>query len=176
MKWFRRFIGICGFYHKFVPNFSKIASPLINLTKAEVTFNWTDQCQEAFKKLKQRLMSSPVLVKYQPELPLILVTDASDKCVGAVLHQIQSMKLQGYFSKKMSNCKKRYSVTDKEAFAVVLSCRHFHHYLWGIIFEIQTDHQPLTNIFRRVTRWMLEMREYNFRVKYVKEKDNVVAD
>ena len=76
------FIGMCGFYRKFVLNFSKIASPLTNLTKTEVMFNWTDQRQETFEALKQRLMSSPVLVKYQPELPLILVTDASDECVG----------------------------------------------------------------------------------------------
>ena len=79
---------MCGFYRKFAPNFSKIASPLTNLTKIEAIFNWTDQCQEAFETLKQRLMSSPVLAIYQPELPLIL-TDASDECVGAVLHQIQ---------------------------------------------------------------------------------------
>ena len=107
VKEVRRLIGMCGFYRKFVSNFSKIASPLTNLTKAEVMFNWTDQCQEAFETLKQRLMFSPVFVKYQPELPLMLVTNASDECVGAVLHQIQpdqSIKPLGYFSKKMSNC------------------------------------------------------------------------
>ena len=98
---------MCGFYRKFAPNFSKIASPLTNLTKIEAIFNWTDQCQEAFETLKQRLMFSPVFVKYQPELPLMLVTNASDECVGADLHQIQpdqSIKSLGYFSKKMSNC------------------------------------------------------------------------
>lgn len=139
----------------------------------------------AFETLKAKQMSMPILVNYQPELSLVLVTDASDDCVGAVLHQIQpdkSVRALGYYSKKISKCEQRFSVTDKEALAVVLACRHFHHYLWGAHFEIQTNHQPLTNIFRRrtksprVTRWMLEMREYNFRIKYLKGKDNVVAD
>lgn len=185
VKEVRRFVGMCGFYRKFVANFSKIAIPLTNLLKSNIKFQWTDECQTAFETLRENLMSSPVLVSYQPELPLVLVTDASDECVGGVLHQIQpdkSARPLGYYSKKISQCEQRYSVTDKEALAVILSCRHFHHYLWGTSFEIQTDHQPLTNIFRRktksprVTRWMLEMREYNFRVKYVKGKENVVAD
>lgn len=185
VKQVRRFIGMCGFYRKFVPNFSKIAMPLTNLMKGDVKFSWTDECQVAFEALKTKLMSTPILASYQPELPLVLVTDASDECVGAVLHQVQpdkSVRPLGYYSKKISKCEQKYSVTDKEALAVVLACRHFHHYLWGTNFEIQTDHQPLTTIFRRrtksprVTRWMLEMREYHFRVKYVKGKDNVVAD
>lgn len=185
VKEVRRFIGMCGFYRKFVPDFSKIATPLTNLTRSNVKFSWTDECQVAFETLKGKLLSAPVLVNYCHELPLVLVTDASDECVGAVLHQIQpdkSVRPLGFFSKKISTCEQKYSVTDKEALAVVLACRNFHHYLWGANFEIQTDHQPLTNIFRRrtksprVTRWMLEMREYNFHVKYVKGKENVVAD
>ena len=185
VKEVRRFIGMCGFYRKFVPDFSKVATPLTNLMKSNVKFVWTESCQVAFEALKAKLMSMPILVSYQPDLPLVLVTDASDECVGAVLHQVQpdkSVRPLGYYSKKMSQCEQRYSVTDKEALAIVLACRHFHHYLWGTDFEIQTDHQPLTNIFRRktksprVTRWMLEMREYNFRIKYVKGKENVVAD
>ena len=83
---------------------------------------------------------------------------------------------------KLNKAEGKYGITDKEALAVVLACRHFHHYLWGTFFEIQTDHQPLTTIFRkptkspRVTRWLLEMREYHFKIKYLKGKDNVVAD
>lgn len=91
-----------GFYRKFVPEFSKIAAPLTHLTN--VMFEWTDQCQDAFETLKQKLMSAPILVKYQFELPLILVTDASDESVGVVLHQVQvdwTVKPLGYFSKKL---------------------------------------------------------------------------
>ncbi|XP_063851755.1 uncharacterized protein LOC135095047 [Scylla paramamosain] len=104
VKQVRRFIGMCGFYRKFVPNFSKIAMPLTNLMKGDVKFSWTDECQVAFEALKTKLMSTPILASYQPELPLVLVTDASDECVGAVLHQVQpdkSVRPLGYYSKKI---------------------------------------------------------------------------
>ncbi len=84
----RRFIGMCGFYRKFVPDFSKVATPLTNLLKSYVKFSWTAECQTAFETLKVKLMSTPILANYQPELPLVLVTDAGDECVRAVLHQI----------------------------------------------------------------------------------------
>lgn len=185
VKEVRRFIGMCSFYRKFVPNFSKLASPITNLTRNSLAFNWTSSCQEAFECLKGKLQEPPILVKYEPELPLVLITDASNYSVGGVLHQVQpegGVKPLGYFSRKLNNCEGRYSVTDKEALGIVLACRHFHHYLWGRKFIIQTDHQPLTSIFRRrtksprVTRWMLEMREFNYEIKYLKGKDNVVAD
>ncbi|XP_063889312.1 uncharacterized protein LOC135116022 [Scylla paramamosain] len=104
VKQVRRFIGMCGFYRKFVPNFSKIAMPLTNLMKGDVKFSWTDECQVAFEALQTKLMSTPILASYQPELPLVLVTDASDECVGAVLHQVQpdkSVRPLGYYSKKI---------------------------------------------------------------------------
>ena len=181
----RRFVGMCSFYRKFVPKFSQIVSPLTELTKSSVAFVWSDRCQAAFDNLKEQLRAPPVLASYNPELPLVLVTDASDTCVGGVLHQGQpsgELKPLGYFSKKMSPCETRYSVTDKEALGIVLSCRHFHQFLWGRRFTIWTDHQPLVTIFKRhtksprVTRWMLEMREYDFVTKYVMGKSNVVAD
>ncbi len=76
----------------------------------------------------------------------------------------------------------RYSTTDREALAIVLACRQFHHYLWDTKFIIRTDHQPTTTVFRQRTkspmmnRWMLEMRDYRFRVVYKMGKNNVVAD
>ncbi len=88
----------------------------------------------------------------------------------------------GYFSKKLSLCETRYSVTDKEALTVILTCRHFHHYLWGTQFTVITDHQPLTSIFKkktkssRMTRWILELREYDYNIQYIKGKDKLVAD
>ena len=181
----RSFLGMCGFYRKFVPNFASIAMPLTNLTRNDVSFEWSSACQEAFELLKKKLTTPPVLVNYMPYQPHVLVTDASKEYVGAVLHQIQpdsSVRPLGYFSKKLNKAEGKYHITDQEALAVVLACRNFHHYLWGTKFTIQTDHQPLTTIFRkrtkspRVTRWMLEMREYNFKIKYIKGKHNVVAD
>ncbi len=88
----------------------------------------------------------------------------------------------GYFSKKFKQAEVRYSATDREALAIVLTCRQFHHYLWGTRFIIRTNHQPITTVFRqrtkspRMNRWMLEMRDYRFRVEYKMGKIKVVAD
>ena len=185
VKEVRRFLGMCGFYRKHIPNYAKIATPLTNLTRATVEFHWSKDCDNAFNILKEKLKEEPVLVKAQIDQPFILTTDASQTHVGAVLSQEQpdgNYKPIGYFSKKLNPTENRYSVTDKEALGVVLACRNFHHYLWGTTFTIYTDHQPLTSIFKkktkspRMSRWILEMREYQYNIKYLKGKYNLVAD
>ena len=185
VKEVRRFLGMCGFYRKHIPNYAKIATPLTNLTRVNVDFLWNKECQEAFNTLKTKLKEEPVLVKAQIDQPFILTTDASQTHVGAVLSQEQpdgTYKPIGYFSKKLNPTEVRYSVTDKEALGVVLACRNYHHYLWGATFTIYTDHQPLTSIFKkktkspRMSRWILEMREYQYNIKYLKGKYNLVAD
>ena len=184
-KGVRRFLGMCGFYRRHIPQFAKIAAPLTDLTRKNTTFEWTPKCQTAFLELKRALVSTPVLVRADLDQPFIVTTDASNSHVGGVLSQIQpdgTNKPVGYFSKKLGPAEKRYSATDKEALGVVLTCRNFHHFLWGSRFEILTDHQPLITIFKkktkcpRMNRWILEMREYNYNIQYVKGKNNVVAD
>ncbi len=131
------------------------------------------------------LTRAPVLVGADITQPFIITTDASHSHVGGVLSQIQpngSNQPIGYFSKKLVPAETRYSATDKEALGVVLTCRNFHHYLWGSRFTIFTDHQPLTSVFKRKTKsphmnkWILEMREYSYEIKYLKGKHNIVAD
>ncbi len=168
VKEVRRFLGMTGFYRKHIHNYAKIATPLTKLTRKTQTFKWTNQCQTAFETLKEYLSKAPILVRAQPHQPFILTTDASNNThVGGVLSQTQTdgeTKPLGYFSKKLNSTENRYSATDKEALAVVLACRHFHHYLWGTKFTILTDHQPLTSIFKkktksaRMNRWIMEMR------------------
>ncbi len=136
--------------------------------------------------MKEYLSKAPVLVRAQPHQPFILTTDASNTHVGGDLSQTQNdgeTKPLGYFSKKSNATEGRYSATDKETLAAVLGCRHFHHYLWGTKFTILTDHQPLTSIFKkktksaRMNRWIMEMREYHYEIKYVQGKyNNYVAD
>ncbi len=94
-------------------------------------------------------------MRAQPHQPFILTTDASNIHVGGVLSQTQTdgeTKPLGYFSKKLNSTENRYSATDKEALAVVLACRHFHHYLWGSKFTILIDLHPLTSVFKRKTK------------------------
>ncbi len=130
----------------------KIATPLTNLTRKKQTFKWTDQCQTAFETMKEYLSKASVLVRAHP---FIITTDACNTHVGGVLSQTQNdgeTKPLGYLSKKLNSTDGRYSATDKDPLAVVLACRHFHHYLWGTKFTILTDHQPLTVIFQKKTK------------------------
>ncbi len=142
-------------------------------------------CQRAFEDLKDKLVTSPILDKANLSKRFILETDASQHHVAAVLLQYDDEGLPravGYFSKKLKQAEVRYSATDREALAIVLACRQFHHYLWGTWFIIRTDHQPITTVFRqrtkspRINRLMVEMRDYRFRVEYKQGKNNVVAD
>ncbi|MEL7520689.1 MAG: RNase H-like domain-containing protein, partial [Cyanobacteria bacterium J06553_1] len=173
-----------GFYRRHVKDFAKIALPLSNLTKKDKPFAWDLKCQLAFETLKKCLTEAPILVKPDMSKPFTLITDASDVSVGAVLTQREGStgRVIGYFSKKLSPTETRYSATDKEALGVLLACRQFDHFLWGGKFDIFTDHQPLTSVFVRKTksprmaRWSVEMREYNYKIHYIKGKDNVVAD
>ncbi len=127
----------------------------------------------------------PILARAQTNQPFFVTTDASNTHVEGVLSQTQNdsnIKPLGYFSKKLNPTESRYSATDKGALAVILTCRHFHHYLWSSKFTILTDHQPLTSIFikktksARMNRWILEMREYHYEINYVQGKYNYVAD
>lgn len=184
VKEVRRFIGMCAFYRRYIDKLSMILSPLTNLTKKNQTFRWTTECQEAFQTLKERLTQAPVLKKADMNQDFVLETDASSTHVGAVLMQYDGKvpKVIAYFSKKLRPTETRYSTTDREALAVVLACRNFHHYLWGVRVFIRTDHQPLTSIFRqrtkspRMNRWILEMREFQYKIDYKAGSKNAVAD
>ena len=181
----RRFLGMCGFYRKHIKNFAKIALPLTELLSKDKPFLWDPKCQESFETLKTALTTAPVLVRAHINQPFELHTDASSDHVGAVLMQKQkdnALKPIGYFSKKLKRAEQGYSATDREALAIILSCRKFHHHLWGVPFTIHTDHQPLVSVFKkktkspRMNRWAVEMQDYRFRIEYKAGKKNVVAD
>ena len=184
VKEVRRFLGMCGFYRKHIQAYAKIAVPLTNLLRKKESFLWTKECQSSFEQLKQALTTAPVLVKAQMSRPFELFTDASLNHVGAVLMQRDEGRLKpiGYFSKKLKPVEQRYSTTDREALGVILACRRFHHFLWGVPFTIHTDHQPLVSVFKRKTksprmsRWVIEMQDYRFKVVYRPGRDNEVAD
>ena len=180
----RRFLGLMGFYRRFIPKFSKIATPLTDLTKKDRKFIWTAEAQQAFDCLRNKLVEEPILVKFNLKRDHELHTDASKYHVGAVLLQRETdgLKSVGYFSKKLNKTEQGYSTTDKEALAIVKACQFFHHYLWSRKFIVVTDHQPLMNIFRqktkcqRMSRYLLEMRDYNFKVVYKPGRIHQVPD
>lgn len=180
----RRFTGMCNFYRKHIDNFALLATPLTSLTKKDAKFKWTSECEQAFDTLKGKLISAPVLVKADQTLPFELHTDASDTHIGGALMQLMGNDLKpiGYYSKKLSATERKYSVTDREALAIVNACRFFNHYLWCKPFTIVTDHQPLTTVFRkrthcpRMSRYILEMRDYIYKIQYKKGANHNVPD
>ena len=144
----RGFIGTCSYYRRFIPNFSEIAQPLIELTKIFARFKWTVQCQKAFDYLKDSLTVVPLLVYPDAQKPYVLYTDASDACIGAVLTQKgedgegKEVEKPIYFlSHKLSDTQCRWSTIEKEAYAIHYSLQKLDHYLHGAEFIVRTDHE-----------------------------------
>ena len=144
----RGFIGTCSYYRRFIPNFSEIAQPLIELTKKFARFKWTVQCQKAFDYLKDSLTVVPLLVYPDTQKPYVLYTDASDACIGAVLTQKgedgegKEVEKPIYFlCHKLSDTQCRWSTIEKEAYAIHYSLQKLDHYLHGAEFIVRTDHK-----------------------------------
>ena len=137
----RGFLGLCGYYRRFVHNFSEIAAPLHAMTRKNVPFQWTHQCQTAFDTLKCKLTTAPILALPRDEGQYIMDTDASDHGIGAVLSQIQDGedRVVSYASRLYSTAEQRYCVTRKELLAVVFFMKQFRQYLLGRPFLVRTD-------------------------------------
>ena len=122
----RSFLGF-SYYRKFIPNFSKIACPLIKLTQKGNKFDWTPDCQKAFKDLKRCVTQPPILGYPAVDAPFILDIDPSSQGLGAVLSQMQEgqERVIAYASKSLSKSQKRYCTTYRELHALVLFVKHF---------------------------------------------------
>ncbi|PIK58380.1 Retrovirus-related Pol polyprotein from transposon [Apostichopus japonicus] len=140
----RSFLGLCGYYRRFVQGFAEIAAPLFKLTEKKQKFDWNKDCEVAFRRLKAALTSAPILAYPDPRIQFIVDTDACDFGVGAVLSQVQDgeERVISYFSKTMTKQEKRYCVTRKELLAVVKAVKQFHHYLYGATFLFEIQHRP----------------------------------
>jgi len=118
--------------------------------KKDVPFVWSDACQAAFTKVKQYLVSTPVMVHYDMSLPLVLECDASPHGIGAALLHIlpdQSVQPVVYVSRALSKAESHYSQIEREALAIVFAVRRLHQYIYGRRFLLRTDHKPLIKIF-----------------------------
>ncbi|PIK60000.1 hypothetical protein BSL78_03079 [Apostichopus japonicus] len=182
----RSFLGLVGYYRKFVPNFAAVAVPLTNCTKKGEpnVIRWGESQEQAFQTLKSKLASSPILQLPDLHREFTLRTDASDTGVGAILLQeFAGEKFPvAYASKKLNKSQMRYSVMERECLAVVWAVLKFEPYLYGKEFVIETDHQPLTCIRKskvangRIMRWALALQPYRYRIQVIKGADNVGAD
>lgn len=139
------FLGLAGYYRRFVEGFSSLAAPLTALTKKEKKFDWTDKCEQSFQELKRRLTSAPILVLPSDNEEFIVYCDASKIGLGAVL--MQQGKVIAYASRQLKVHEKNYPMHDLELAAVVFSLKIWRHYLYGAHCKIYTDHKSLKYIF-----------------------------
>ena len=181
----KSFLGMAGFYRNFIPNFAEIARPLNNLTSDNVKFQWDESCESAFAELKRLLSTEPVLAFPRLGEPFVVDVDASDVAFGGVLMQKGKdgvLHPVAYFSDSVKASQNGWAPTTKEAFALVLAVRHWYVYLAGTEFVLNSDHNPL--VFLRsqkdprgkFSRWILELEEFDYVVKYVPGVENVKAD
>jgi hypothetical protein len=176
----RSFLGLAGYYRRFIENFAKIASPLTKLTRKAIRFVWSDACEESFQELKKRLTTAPVLALPDELGGFVIYSDASLIGLGCVL--MQRGRVIAYGSRQLKPHEGNYPVHDLELAAVIFALKLWRHYLYGEEFEIYTDHKSLQYIFSqkelnlRQRRWLEYLKDFKCKILYHPGKANVVAD
>ncbi|GJW16852.1 putative reverse transcriptase domain-containing protein [Tanacetum coccineum] len=176
----RQFLGLAGYYWRFIEGFSKIAKPMTKLTQKKVKFEWGDKQEAAFQLLKQKLCSAPILALPEGSEDFIVYCDASIKGLGAVL--MQREKVISYASRQLKIHEKNYTTHDLELGAVVFALKIWRHYLYGTKCTVFTDHKSLQHILNqkelnmRQRRWLELLSDYDCDIRYHPGKANVVAD
>ena len=184
LKELRGFLGLTGYYRRFVKDYSKIAGPLNNLLKKNRSFVWSEDCQTAFEELKARLQQPPILALPNDEDMFILDTDAADSSIGAVLSQKQEgmEKVIAYAGRTLSANERNYCITRKELLAVIYFLKYFRQYLLGRSFVIRTDHAALTWLRKtpepigQNARWLEQLEEYTFLIQHRSAERHKNAD
>ena len=182
----RAFIGLASYYRRFIPGFATISAPLNRLTKKGVSIDsWNSVCTEAFNSLKHALISAPVLRSPDFTRQFTVYTDASEYGIGGILAQHDDDNNEYvvcYASRTMTKAERNYTVTEKEALAVVYALRHFRPYLYGVTFRLVTDHSALRWLLDqkhaegRIARWQLLLRDYDFTIEHRRGTQHGNAD
>ena len=141
----RSFLGLVGYYRKFVEGFLKIATPLTNLLKKDQKFEWSATCQHSFEELRQILTTAPVLALPSGEDGYVVYNDTSKQGLGCVL--MQNGRVITYASRQLKKHEKNYPTHDLELAVVVFALKIWRHYLYGVPYRIFTDHKSLQYIF-----------------------------
>ncbi|KAL0561587.1 hypothetical protein IC582_002021 [Cucumis melo] len=176
----RSFLGLAGYYRRFVENFSRIATPLTQLTRKGAPFVWSKACEDSFQTLKQKLVTAPVLTVPDGSGSFVIYSDASKKGLGCVL--MQQGKVVAYASRQLKSHEQNYPTHDLELAAVVFALKIWRHYLYGEKIQIFTDHKSLKYFFTqkelnmRQRRWLELVKDYDCEILYHPGKANVVAD
>lgn len=172
----RQFIGLASFFRRFVLGFATIARPLTTLTKSNEKWVWGQEQEHAFTKIKDILVSRPILAIYDPALLTELHTDASQTGIGGILMQRSDekspLRVVAYFSRQTTVEERHFHSFELETLAVVASLNRFRSYLVGIDFKIVTDCNAVRltwtkrDLVPRIARWWLQAQEFNFIIEY----------
>lgn len=184
----KRFIGLCSWYRRFIKDFSTLVSPINDLLKGKKkkreSISWSSEAESSFIKIKEALVSSPVLSQPDFSQPFTIQCDASNTGLGGVLTQVLDgeEKVIAYASRSLSRAERNYSVTERECLAVIFSIEKFRPYVEGTKFTVITDHYSLLwlsnlkNPTGRLARWSLRLRQNSFDLVHRKGADHVVPD
>jgi hypothetical protein len=180
----KTYLGMVGFYRRYIADFAHIAEPLLALTRSKARYVWTTQCQQAFETLKHRLINAPILAFPNWNLPFHLSCDASGYAAGYVLSQVIEGKERpvAYGGRSFNEHERKYSPTEAEAAAVIAGIKHFDMYLRGNEFTVFTDHAALVWMFNikaptgRLARWAMFLQQYKHTIKSKPGKSNANAD
>jgi hypothetical protein len=185
VKELQRFLGLANYYRRFIYDFSGMASPLHKLLQKGVKFDWCSQCESAFLYLKTKLCSAPILAFPDfGNLSFILQCDASDTGISFILAQVQGGKERviAYNGRSLSRAERSYTVTEREALAIVEGFRHYHSYVATAQVQVITDHAALKWLFSqkvstgRIARWVMRLQQYSYNVVHRKGSQNTNAD
>ena len=191
-KEIKQFLGLVGYYRKFIPNFADVARPMTNLTKQDVPFEWTLQCQASFEMLKDSLITSPILKYPDPNKPYTLFTDASKHAWACVLTQEHEHKKDGmifkinhpitFASGLFKGSQLNWAALTKEAFAIYSSIKKLSYYLEDAEIILRSDHLPLKKFLQKntlttkVNNWAVEISPNKIQFEYIKGIKNTLAD
>ena len=185
IKQVKGFLGLCGWYRRFIHNFADATFHMNATTSTKKKFEWTAEAQTEFEKLKQLLTTAPILHNADYKKKFYLHCDASNFGIGAVLVQLSDDGAEmpvSFFSKKLNKSQRNYSVTEKECLAAMLAIKKYRCYLELQEFEIITDHSSLLWLMKqqdlngRLARWAFKLQGYKFTISHRKGKDHVVPD
>lgn len=181
----RSFLGLAGWYQRYIANYSTIVSPITDLLRGKGRFSWTTEAQEAFDELKTMMTTAPVLRHPDFSRPFTIQCDASQVGIGSVLFQNDDEGNEhpiAFMSKKLNAAQRNYSVTELECLAAVTAIKRFRGYVEGMKFKVITDHASLKwlmsqrDLTGRLARWSLKLQGFEFEIEHRRGTANVVPD
>ena len=192
VKEIKQFLGLTGYYRKFVPRFADISRPLTTLMKKDMKFEWTSACQKSFELLKEALCGEPVLKYADTSKPYTLYADASKFGWAGVLTQPHTTTIDGkptttdhpvaFVSGLFRGSQLNWAALMKEAFAIYMSVKKLSFYLTDAQILLRSDHKPLEKFLlknmlnSKVNNWAMELEAFNIQFDYIKGSNNILAD